>query len=211
LKLSKGPEQAGFLAETADAIRALGRNAVRDIIKIGWYLSEAKERAGHGNWLQWLRLEFAWSERTAQRFMDVYRLSLKSDKLADLEIDLSVLYLLASKSMPEPVREEIFDRAAAGEVISLAAVRETRAATQVRLNVETPLTPDPAQYLKISQTRRVLDALRVLGAEGPKCDLDNALIGELRALPEICAALKFAARIETAISQGFDGGPATRH
>jgi hypothetical protein len=65
---------------------------------------------------------------------------------------------------------------------------------------EHPLTPEPGQYIKICQARRILDALKALGDEGPKCDFDNALIGKLRALPEIRAALKFAARIETAIS-----------
>jgi hypothetical protein len=51
------------LAEHSQEIRALGKRAIRDIIKIGKRLTEAKGIAGHGNWLPWLEREFG-LERT---------------------------------------------------------------------------------------------------------------------------------------------------
>jgi hypothetical protein len=93
-----------FLTETADAIRRLAKNVVRDVVDIGRRLTEAKARCGHGNWLQWLKREFDWSERTARHFMGVYELS-ETANFADLEpLNLASLYLLASPSTPESVR-----------------------------------------------------------------------------------------------------------
>jgi Protein of unknown function (DUF3102) len=176
-------EQAAFLAETADAIRVLAQ----DIVELGRLLTQAKARVGHGDWLRWLEREFGWTAKTAEKWMNVYSLSLKFELGSNFDLPLSALYALAEKSTPVEVREEIFSRAAAGEVISLAVVREARAAARSRLNPEA---------LKICQTRRILGAFMVLGDEAPKCDLDNALIGKLRALPELRAALNFAARVE---------------
>jgi Protein of unknown function (DUF3102) len=75
--MSEGPEQAAFLAETADAIRGLTKNVVRDVLEIGRRLTQAKERVGHGNWLPWLEREFGWMDKTAEKWMNVYALSLK--------------------------------------------------------------------------------------------------------------------------------------
>ena len=84
------------------------------IIQIGEWLSEAKARLNHGQWLPWLKTEFGGAERTAQNFMAVYQAS-KSIDFADLEIDVSALYLIAAPKAPEPVRAEVIRRASQGE------------------------------------------------------------------------------------------------
>jgi hypothetical protein len=122
------------LAAHADAIRMLGKQTIHNIIEIGRHLTEARDDVGHGNWLFWLSREFSWSDRTARNFMRVYRLSLcrlpfqqqhlKSENVSDLDISTSALYLLARPSMPDEVREEIFQRAETGEQITVAAVKE---------------------------------------------------------------------------------------
>src|SRR5262245_20099663 len=90
-----------FLADTANAIRALGRNVIRDIVEIGRLLVEAKERAGHGNWRAWLDQEFGWSQDTAERFMSLHRLRGQIPQIADYDVPVSGLYLLARQSTPE--------------------------------------------------------------------------------------------------------------
>ena len=51
------------LAQNAEAIRALGKRVIGDIIEIGRRLTEAKKIVGHGNWLPWLDREFGWRTR----------------------------------------------------------------------------------------------------------------------------------------------------
>jgi hypothetical protein len=106
------------LAKHAKAIRVRGKRVVDDIIEVGRRLSECKVIAGHGNWLAWLDREFGWDDRTAERFMGVYRLSGKSDNLSNLDIPVSAMYLLAAPSTPEKAREKIIERAEAGEKIT---------------------------------------------------------------------------------------------
>jgi len=110
------------LAQHAEAIRVLGKRAVRDIIEIGRRLTEAKELAGHGGWLPWLDQEFGWTEMTATRFINVYEMS-KSNKLLDFDLPISGLYLLASPSAKE-ARDAIIERAKDGERLTLSEVKK---------------------------------------------------------------------------------------
>ena len=81
-------------------IRALGRRVVADVVEIGRRLSACRIKVGHGNWLSWLDREFGWSERTARNFMRVTDLAMKSATVADLDIPMRGLYLLAAPSTP---------------------------------------------------------------------------------------------------------------
>src|SRR5260370_5691555 len=94
-----------FLAKKAGAIRALGKNVVRNVIEIGQHLTEAKARLGHGNWLPWLEHEFNWNEETARKYMRVYD-SFGSNPSGgrDLNLPLHSLYALAAPSTPEAAR-----------------------------------------------------------------------------------------------------------
>jgi len=56
--------------------------------------------------------------------MRVYEWSLKSETVADLELPARALYLLTAPSTPEAARNEILERAEAGEKITGAAVTE---------------------------------------------------------------------------------------
>jgi hypothetical protein len=53
--------------------------------------------------LGWIDCEFAWKQRSAYRFMDVYE-NVKLANLASIDIDVSSLYLIAAPKTPEPVR-----------------------------------------------------------------------------------------------------------
>jgi hypothetical protein len=111
------------LEQHANAIHALGKRAVTDIIEIGRRLTVAKEIAGHGNFLAWLRREFGWEIRTAQTFMSVYEAVAKNAKFAHLDVPVSSLYLLAAPSTPPKVVEAVAERAEAGEKLTHGEVK----------------------------------------------------------------------------------------
>jgi Protein of unknown function (DUF3102) len=117
------PAPASVLTEHADAIRTLGRRVIADAIEIGARLTECKRICGHGGWLLWLDREFGWTEMTATRFINLYEMS-KSNKLLDLDLPLSGLYLLAAPSTPPEARDAIIARAEAGEKMSVVEVTE---------------------------------------------------------------------------------------
>jgi hypothetical protein len=108
--------------ERAERIHNLARMTAAGIVQIGQFLTEVKERLKHGKFLEWIEREFGWVERSAQRFMGVYQ-HVKCDKLSDLEIDVSALYLIAAPKTPEPVRAAIICRAENGETITHAGAR----------------------------------------------------------------------------------------
>jgi hypothetical protein len=79
------------------------------IIEIGRELTAAKALVGHGNWEAWLRAEFGWEERTAQRHISVYETFGKSDRLTDtasVMITSEALYALAAPTVPQVVRQQ---------------------------------------------------------------------------------------------------------
>jgi Protein of unknown function (DUF3102) len=116
------PSDNRILAKHAAAIRRLGKRVVADVIEIGRLLAECKRICGHGNWLPWLDREFGWTDDTALNFMRVYELS-KSRNFRDLSLPLSGLYLLAAPSTPQEARDEIIERAQAGETIPVAEAK----------------------------------------------------------------------------------------
>jgi hypothetical protein len=72
---------------------------------------------GYGKFGTWLSVEFGWTERTAQQFMNVAR-QFKSEKFSDLQLAPSALYLLSAPSTSVKARQEAIDRASTGEFIT---------------------------------------------------------------------------------------------
>ena len=102
---------------------ALGRRTVESVVAIGRHLTDAKKLCGHGKWRSWLKREFDWEEKTAQRFMHTYEFAAsgKIDKLSNLPI--SAIYLLAEPSTPVAAQQEIIDAVAAGGKLSVKQVQ----------------------------------------------------------------------------------------
>src|SRR5262245_14339492 len=113
------------LAEHADAIRQLGKRMVADVIEIGDRLSECKRICRHGKWLAWLEREFGWRVDTANRFIQLRKLSNQIPQVAEFDLPLSGLYLLAAPSTPDEARNEIIKRAEAGEPVGVSDIKET--------------------------------------------------------------------------------------
>lgn len=114
-----------FVQQKAGEIRSLIKLSTQTIVEIGCKLIEVKARLKHGQFGDWLKLEFDWSEPTAQRFMRVAR-KFKSVNLTDLPIVPSALYLLAANSIPEEARTEVIDRASKGESISYQKAKKIK-------------------------------------------------------------------------------------
>ena len=116
-------ETLQFVQQRASRIKVLIKRTAQDIVEIGQKLIEIKETLGHGRFEDWLKAEFDWTQMTANRFMNVAK-RFESNKLLDLAIAPSALYLLAAPSTPKMAREEALTRAEAGEHITHKVAQE---------------------------------------------------------------------------------------
>jgi len=120
-------ENVAEINKLVSRIRATHRRHLEAVYEIGADLLRAKELLGHGNFLPWLQAEFRWSERTANNYMSIARFFQgKSANFADL--DVGTASALAAKSTPAAIRNELLERAEAGESITRAEVKERLAA-----------------------------------------------------------------------------------
>ncbi len=125
-----------LVQQRTSEIQNLMRRTNQEIIEIGQKLTDVKAQLGHGNFGMWLKAEFDWSARTANRFMQVAE-SFKLVTVTNLDITASALYFLASPSTPQEARAEAFLRATNGEKINYAlaktVVSEHKKATKPKL------------------------------------------------------------------------------
>ena len=78
------------------------RQAGSAILEIGKRLVEAKEQLSHGEWLPWLEKKVAFSERSAQQYMRLWKEYGKSALSADLSVSKALVLL----ALPESERED---------------------------------------------------------------------------------------------------------
>lgn len=107
--------------KTAEIRDRMGR-AAQNIVEIGQRLTEVQSRLPGTQFDAWLNDEFGWSRRTAFQMMAVFR-RFGSAKSALTTIAPSALYLLASDSTPDEIRDQFIERAKAGEKITHKAVK----------------------------------------------------------------------------------------
>lgn len=120
-----------IVAEHVTQIRHLHKRAIEDIIEIGRRLIECRAIIGHGNWLDFLAREFGWTDRTARNYINAFEL-VRDRKLETVSnLGLGAIYLLSSPSTPDEAKTEILSRAAAGEHISQATVKQAIAAAKI--------------------------------------------------------------------------------
>jgi FtsZ-binding cell division protein ZapB len=122
-----------LLAEHAAEIQRLGKRVVEDVIEIGRRLTECRGILKEDNrWRAWLEQELKLSPQTAGRLIQVHELSQTRSNLEHLDLPVSALYLLAAPSTPKEARDEIFERAQAGETVPVAEVKRTIERTKGR-------------------------------------------------------------------------------
>lgn len=129
------PAVASALKEAADRIRSKLRMTALTPIEIGGHLRTAKESLGHGHFSPWIKAEFGWSERTAQRYMRLSEaFGAKPDTVSDLPI--AVLHRLAAAS-PE-VREKILGDLEGGESLKPSEILKLLRPKLPKANDEDP-------------------------------------------------------------------------
>jgi Protein of unknown function (DUF3102) len=116
------PDARSCAREPAVMIRRHQTHVVENIVAIGEQLIRVKAALPHGTWMPWLRGEFGWSTRTAQRFISVAEW-VKCDTVSHLGLfNAKALYMLAAPSTPEAVRRSAKDKAEAGQPVTHADV-----------------------------------------------------------------------------------------
>lgn len=110
-------EKAASALTAAERIRGRMQLAAESIIEVGRELAEQQSSMGRGNFLSWIEYEFAMSQSTAYRFMDVHK-KLGSELPTVGSLAPTALYALAAPSTPEPVRAAVLKRAANGERVT---------------------------------------------------------------------------------------------
>src|SRR5262245_41959690 len=80
-------EVAEKAQSAAERIRQTVKRTIESIIEVGKELLSVKEALPHGKFIPWLKLEFGWTERTAQNFMNVAEVfGAKNEIISDLSI-----------------------------------------------------------------------------------------------------------------------------
>jgi len=140
-------EARQFVQQQTGEIRGLMKRTAQDIVEIGQRLIDVKERLGYGRFLDWLKAEFDWNRRTANRFMSVAeQFSGNWDNLSHLKLAPSALYILAAPSTPKFAREEALSRAEAGEPITYTTAKEIKKKyTSSTTKSKSKAEPEPEQ------------------------------------------------------------------
>jgi hypothetical protein len=110
---------------SAERIRSLEHKLAKGIFEIGRLLIERKNDLDltHGKWLPWVKAEFGWSERTAQRYMGAAeRFGAHADTMAVLGI--TAIHALVAPSTPQETGDDIVTRLERGERITSQMVQE---------------------------------------------------------------------------------------
>ena len=133
------------------------QRTAQDIWEIGKKLVEVRaELKGHGYFDAWLRAEFGWSRRTAYNFIYVYE-AFPYAKFAQMIIEPSALYRLASPSTPDAIRDKFIQQANAGSKVThkevLKAVTEEKLKQIPNSPVERSLKSAAAQAEEENSTQ----------------------------------------------------------
>jgi len=112
--------------QRAERINERTRKVASEIWEIGREFAEAQQelaRHGYGCFQNWVESETPFSVMQAYRFIHVCE-SFNYNKLLQLNVAASALYLLAAPSTPEEAREEAIERAGNGETITHQTAQE---------------------------------------------------------------------------------------
>jgi hypothetical protein len=110
--------------DAVERIHGYQRRMASDVVAIGCLLLDVKEKLEHGQFTAWIKHYFGWSQQTASNMMRAGAMFGKLSNFCDLTIETSAVYLLASMTCPDDLREDILAMASKGERITHATVRE---------------------------------------------------------------------------------------
>lgn len=130
--------------QRATEIKTLMRATAENIMQVGEKLLDVQVKLGNTSFDAWLLAEFDWSRRTAYNFIGVFKEFRGRANFAQMDIATSALYLLAAPSTPAEVREELLDRAEAGERLTHTEVKQAVVEAKAKQQPALPPTPAPA-------------------------------------------------------------------
>ena len=108
--------------EQAEKIHDILCSSTRMVIEIGKRLNKVYEKIGHRYFQGWLNSEFRWTQSVASNYMQVAK---KFGRMKCVEqFQVSALYALVRKNVPEKVLKEAFKLARSGELITLKRAKE---------------------------------------------------------------------------------------
>lgn len=120
-------QTADFVLQETEKIKTLMRQTVEGIIETGERLHKVKQRLKHGEFMTWVENEIKCHYSTALHFMRVWQtFGEQKEQIADVGINVSVLYLLSAPSTPEEFRTKIVRLAQAGNSISFSEVKRLK-------------------------------------------------------------------------------------
>ncbi len=107
-------DEAAFLEEARDFIRARYALTYQLVVEIGARLIAVRNRIQDGTWLAWVRAELPFSEDTAENYINVARYLPQVPEQAVSQFQIAALYRLASPNVPEEARQAAVNRASQG-------------------------------------------------------------------------------------------------
>ncbi|MES1024399.1 DUF3102 domain-containing protein [Gloeocapsa sp. BRSZ] len=118
------PENRLLIQQHTQELKERLQRTAQDIWEIGQKLAEVRSRLKHGQFDNWLKAEFGWSRRTAYNFINVYETFNERAKFAHFNIATSALYLLASPSTPQDIKDQFIEVAQTGQKVTHKDIRK---------------------------------------------------------------------------------------
>ncbi len=121
------PQTASLLVQETGKIRELIRKTANNIIELGGRLHKVKEVLDHGKFMYWIEVELQLDYGTASNWMRVWdTFKDRREEIAKFGMNVSVLYLMASRNTPESFRDEVFRRSESGNPITYTEAKQLR-------------------------------------------------------------------------------------
>jgi hypothetical protein len=118
-------ENRRAIQERTKKLKELWQRTAQDIWEIGQILADVQLRLKQDRQFDgWLKAEFGLSRRTAYNFINVYKAFQEDAKFAQINLDPSALYLLASPSTPQEIRDEIIQQASTGAKVTHKEIKQ---------------------------------------------------------------------------------------
>lgn len=97
-------------AKILELKKTLFRDAVETVIETGEYLTEAKRALSHGNWCRWLAENVPFTDRTAENYIKLTKLSRANTQLIAYLKDAGIVKLYRIAALPKPQMRKILSR-----------------------------------------------------------------------------------------------------
>lgn len=152
------------LAEIVERIHENYKRSALALIDVGRDLMEAKKLVPHGEWANWLDVNFGLSQSSAHNFMRVAKqFGSNPDILNGCDFGSRVLYALAAPSTPEVAVDVAIHEARSAQVVTPQRVAEVKAEAQAGGTSGVYFGEDAASVVESSVVLEAGDPVEVTG------------------------------------------------